>query len=177
MSDGTRSFVELVIVGVVSGAGGALITSLLRIRADREQQLRERMIIAADDLVTGFVQTYMPIRRFINAHNEGDSAAAQQQVQEMRDLTDEVVARLARVELLFGRGTRASSEASKMVACLSQGLIEAEEYPNADMVTVRDAFAEASDHQGEFVRFAYEAVTKRRLRQPEQPTESPMTAL
>jgi hypothetical protein len=177
MDDGSRSLLELVIVGLVGGVVGALIPTLLRIRADREEQVRDRMIAAADELVTGFVQTYMPIRRFINAHNEGNAEAAANELKEMRRLTDEVVARLARVELLFGRGTDAGSEASKMVAQLSAGLLEAEDYPNTDMVTVRSAFSEAADHQGKFVHHAYRAVTKRRLKEPESAAEDPMTSI
>jgi|GEM_PF-6868004 len=177
MHGGSRSLLELVIVGLLSGSLGAVVTALLRIRADREEQIRERMIVAADELVTGFVQTFISIRRFINAHNEGDGDAALQEIREMRRLTDEVVARLARVELLFGRGKPASSEASRMVARLSHGLLEAEDYPNSDMVTVREAFAEAADHQGRFVHYAYEAVTKRRLRGSEPDAADPMTAV
>jgi hypothetical protein len=64
-----------------------------------------------------------------------------------------------------------------MVARLSHGLIEAEEYPNSDMVTVREAFAEAADHEGRSVRHAYEAVTKRRLRESEPDAEDVMTTL
>jgi hypothetical protein len=54
MHGGSRSLLELVIVGLASGLLGAVVTALLRIRADREEQIRERMIVAADELVTGF---------------------------------------------------------------------------------------------------------------------------
>jgi hypothetical protein len=48
----SRDLWELVLVGVLSGAAGALLTTLLRIRHERSEQLRERMIEAADGVAT-----------------------------------------------------------------------------------------------------------------------------
>lgn len=168
MNHSNRSLLELVIVGLVSGFAGALVTTLLRIRADREEQIRDRMLLAADDLVTGFVQAFISLRKFITAHNDGDPATALAEVKEIRRLTDEVVARFARVELLFGRNKPAAVEAAKIIAFLSEGLLEAEKYPRTDVAAARKSFSEAATHEGKFVEHAYREVTKRRLKSSDE---------
>jgi hypothetical protein len=40
--ESARSLLELVVIGVVSGAGGALVTTLLRMAHEREERMRER---------------------------------------------------------------------------------------------------------------------------------------
>lgn len=48
--------------GLAGGSLGALITTLLRISHEREEQLRERMITAADDFGTGILQAIIDLR-------------------------------------------------------------------------------------------------------------------
>jgi hypothetical protein len=122
VADAGRSLAELVLVGVVSGAGGAVVAALLRIRHERRELVRERMLVAADDFGTGAIQAFIPLRRIelIDRANAVGEATFQERLLRYGDLVDEVTARLARVELLFGVGSPSAVAANQVVAGLSE---------------------------------------------------------
>jgi len=118
------------------------------------------MILDAADLGTGFIQTYLIIRPFIDAYNAGNHGSARAHLTERRRRTVETVARLARVALLFGRNSPAATSAAEIVSLLSQGLLEAEHYPKG-VPQARAHFDAATDLYGEFNRLAHDVIARR----------------
>jgi hypothetical protein len=93
------------VTGVIAG----LLTTRLRIQHEREERLRERMLTAADDFVTGAQQAHRGLWETMSAEEQGSRVtdrlpAASELVKVAHD-------RLARVELLFGTETPAGKAA------------------------------------------------------------------
>jgi hypothetical protein len=87
----------------IGGAGGALLTVLLRIRHERDEQLRDRMLAAADELTTGLVQARMVtgdavVRSEVPAD---DGPTFDEVLKKAEELVDHAKARQGRVDLLF----------------------------------------------------------------------------
>lgn len=101
--------VETVVVALVSGAVGALLTTLLRIRHEREERYRERQLTAADDFSTGVIQAMRLIR---DAHGDRSKIpAAREGVAAAHD-------RQARIDLLFGNETAPGQAAADVLGVL-----------------------------------------------------------
>ncbi len=111
----------------VGGVGGSIITAYLQIRHEREDQLRGRMVDAADDFATGVRQARTALLHAQNAIHEGQAQQRMQSLAEGARLIDEASARLARVHLLFGNGSTAGESGTVAVSLMSSLLDELKE--------------------------------------------------
>jgi hypothetical protein len=155
------------LAALLSGAGGAYLATWLRIRHEREEAFRERLLVAADDFATGILQAILAVRDVSVArvdhdpdwatpdqHHHPDVEAASE---EARRRIDQAHARLARVELLFGRGSAAGEAAGDLVTALRQALEHIREWPRPDAQRYSDEMNRAHallDQFGGAVRIA-----------------------
>jgi hypothetical protein len=93
------------LTGVIAG----LLTTRLRIQHEREERLRERMLIAADDFVTGAHQAHRGLWETMAADEQGSTVA--ERLPAASELVKVAHDRLARVKLLFGTETPAGQAA------------------------------------------------------------------
>jgi hypothetical protein len=115
--------VLLTAAGLVVGA----LTARWRIQHEREEQLRDRMISAADDFVTGALQAQVALWEAGGAEERGSSLEARRP--EALRLIAEAHARLARVNLLFGLNTAAGEAATDTINDLWSGRHALESIP------------------------------------------------
>ena len=90
--------------------------------------------------------------------DDQQQAAARTAAMEVRRRTDEAVARLPLVELLFGVGSPTATAGGEMVNAVGKALLEAEK-PQPLLTDVRDHSHLAADKLEEFIRAAHERVT------------------
>jgi hypothetical protein len=93
------------VTGVIAG----LLTTRLRIQHEREERLRERMLTAADDFVTGAQQAHRGLWETMAAEEQGSTVA--ERLPAASELVKVAHDRLARVKLLFGTDTPAGQAA------------------------------------------------------------------
>jgi hypothetical protein len=93
----------------VSGVIAGFLTTRLRIQHEREDRLRERMLEAADDYVTGAYQAHRGLWEALAAEEQGSTVP--ERLPEASRLVNVAHDRLARVKLLFGTRTPAGQAA------------------------------------------------------------------
>lgn len=103
----------------IGGVLAGLLTTRLQIQHDREEQLRGRMITAADDFVTGSLQAQVGLWEAAAAPDRGSTVA--ENLPEMLRRLAEAHARLARVKLLFGPESGAGQAAEATINSLWGG--------------------------------------------------------
>src|SRR2546423_15171438 len=103
------------IAGVLAG----WLSTSLRIRHEREEQLRERMIAAADDFATTALQAQLQLWEAALETEQGGTVM--ERLPEARRLIGEAHARLARGRLLFGTNTDAGAPAMDVITELWTG--------------------------------------------------------
>lgn len=122
----------------VGGVGGSIITAYLQIRHEREDQLRGRMVDAADDFATGMRQARTALLHARDAIHAGNHRLRLQYLDESARLIDEASARLARVHLLFGTGSGAGESGTVAISLMSNLLDGLKEEPEDTMHRSRD---------------------------------------
>lgn len=163
--DESRALWELVVVGLVSGAAGALLTTLLRIRHERSEQLRDRMIEAADDCSTGLQQALMALGN-ITAEDADDirlSGKLPKMISEGRRRKDEVLARMGRIQLLFGTEsatTLAGYDSLTAFVLALDGLELANPLDRESAGAVQGHLRQSADRMLEFNRQARKAIKR-----------------
>jgi hypothetical protein len=111
-----------VLVAVVGSALAGVAVGLLRMRHDRSESFRDRMLTAADDLATGLMQAVLVAGHVVGELEDylidEKQPEGRGDLRELRRLIDEATARLARVELLFGVGSVTVERANAVLGCL-----------------------------------------------------------
>src|SRR5213078_3852392 len=107
------------------GAIGSVLTTLIRGRHERDAQLRDRMIAAADDFATAALRAQMQLwmAAAVPGTRGGDSrddrAHVATHLPETLRRIDEAHGRVARIQLLFGNDTSAGTAAKDTINALS----------------------------------------------------------
>lgn len=101
---------------------GVIAGGLLQMRRGRIEQLRERQLLAADDLATAGTVVFLTLSRKMEALGAPEPAAPEAwrhgfaaAVDEARDAVHALTARLPRLELLFGVGSPPASKAAELI--------------------------------------------------------------
>lgn len=123
-----NSCVETLLAAIVGGAGGAILTTLIRIRHERDENFRARLLAAADDFATGLQQALIALAnaRFTAFELAIEiEAPAQERARDFRktlasawESIDAARARSARIELLFGADSPAHERAQDALVAL-----------------------------------------------------------
>lgn len=181
-----------IIVGLASGALGAIVTARLRFSYERGKVIRDRMITAGDDFVTAVFHTIVALQEAHAAalrHGRTESSGqlpitdrwGKRQVsitdpwgkrlpevdiayREASRRIDEALARYTRIQLLFGIGTQAERAARSCAIEMQAALanLEASPFPNFPAYT--KAFTGLSEWQERFGARAHEAIRGERWR-------------
>jgi hypothetical protein len=107
----------VVLVGLASGLAGSLVTTLLTISHERAAELRTHMLNAADEFSTRTVAALQAARNVAGEIRNRDApildaatgrftAEIQKQFDDVNDAVNDVLAKQARVHLLFGTPAR-----------------------------------------------------------------------
>jgi hypothetical protein len=159
-ADNTTSLTGLILVAVVSGALGAFLSTFWQTRHERKERMRERLIVVVHDLATGVTQAMMPLPNLFDS----DVADEQQQqfmahaaATEVRRGTDEAMAQLPLVELLFGVGSSTTKAARETVSALSKAALEAEK-PQPRLMNLRDLSHLTGVKLNDLIRAAHKRV-------------------
>lgn len=89
----------------LTGVIAAWLTTRIRNQHEREERLRERMLVAADDFVTGVQQAHRSLWEVLAAEEQGSTV--DERLPAASELVEAAHDRLARVKLLFGTETPA----------------------------------------------------------------------
>jgi hypothetical protein len=135
-----------VLVAICASAVGGFAGAVLRSRYERAEAVRQRMLLAADDLITELGQALMRTdelniraeRAMSEPHVSLESVSAV--VKEARRCVDEAQARFSRVELLFGTNSAASDGARRAIRALRVIVAEYDNWPPGDSVGARSAW-------------------------------------
>ena len=158
----------LVAIGssVLGGALGSLITTLLRGRYERDAQLRDRMLAAADDFATGALQAQMQLweAAAVPSTRGGDQTADAAHVAEQLPETLRRIAvahaRLARIYVLFGKDTPAGRDAKATIDALWSGRDALQRKPDPVPADALAAMGEALGLLDSFTARAREALAQ-----------------
>jgi dsDNA-binding SOS-regulon protein len=104
-----------VTIAVVGSALAGVVVGVFRTRHERNESFKDRMLTAADDLATGLTQALLVVRQALEEIEDWvveQREFAQTDLKEARRLIDEAAARVARIELLFGVESRATTAAA-----------------------------------------------------------------
>jgi hypothetical protein len=118
----TSTWVTLVAAIVGGGAVGTVLTTFWRIKHERAEAWRSRLLDAADDFATGALEALMKLERMQDwlgfSHGGDDHGLSKPQADALRE-ADALVAlaraRLARVHLLFGSKSPSGTSAGALV--------------------------------------------------------------
>jgi hypothetical protein len=109
LASSTPDWLTLLVAVIGGGAVGTLITTFWRVRHERAESWRSRLLDSADDFATGALQAFMKLEYMGDwlwrSHESGDpylSPVETKAMQEADALVDQARARLARVHLLYG---------------------------------------------------------------------------
>jgi phage baseplate assembly protein W len=172
-----------VVIGLLSGAAGALLTTVLRISHERAAELRTRMLEAADNFVAAAASgtdvmhrtslKVFPIRTF--GADMSDAVArplekdAEVALSEAREVFGAVIRHLPRIRLLFGVDSPATHEADIAAAAIGEALIVVlegtpsdEDDADAMWDTLEELRQRSDDAVAGFSRLAREAIVGRR---------------
>lgn len=118
---------ETAAIAVLASLVTAIVSAMLQRSHDRDERIRDRMVIAADDFATGAIQTFQALRDLANPPVPSFQPP---NASEARRLLDELMARIARVELLFGEDSSTASdgrdllnELNELVTKIEKGLL------------------------------------------------------
>jgi hypothetical protein len=136
-------------------------------RYDRFEASRDRMLTAADDLATGLAQALLVGRHAVNELEdylvENKKPRGLGDLGELHRLIDDAIARLARVELLFGIESATATHANlvvtslrKVVWAIEPGELQPDLHERLN--PAGDAYKAASKSYREFSVSAREAV-------------------
>jgi hypothetical protein len=148
----------------LGGLIGTVLSTLLRIRHERETELRQRMLVAADDFTTAALQATLHLVRLQDIDDALDdegmiNETTQTQLNEAQRHIDETHARLARVQLLFGEDTWAGSAAGDVLAYHRKAIgALAVSFHTGDRSTYEDALTKAVGWESRFNHFARSAL-------------------
>jgi hypothetical protein len=127
LADSTSTGLTILFALVGGGAAGTLASTFWRIRHERAEAWRSRLLDAADDFATGVLQALMKLERmsgwiaFSDDSDYGYLTTAQAEgMKEADALIAEARARLARIHLLFGSASVAGSWATELVEKLRE---------------------------------------------------------
>ena len=148
----------VIVAPVLAALAGGVLGALIQTSHARTAQLRENRIVAATDLSIGVAQTMIVLRPYWEAELRSDEQVAA--LRRARELADETVPRLTRVELMFDRKVR--YPAGEMVAELV-GAVTALEATPRDPAAAKK-LAAASDHLGDFNDLVREEISTSRMR-------------
>jgi hypothetical protein len=163
--------VENIVIALVGGGAGAVLTTFMRNRHEREERFRERMLAAADDYSTGVVQALLKLNaarqsvatwllvddapRSVNRPDDVTGAIAAAD-----ELVDVVHSRLARVQLLFGESSLAGEAAGEALVKMRATLGTLREIPSTNLAVARIEFEAAAKGHAKFNREALAAMRR-----------------
>jgi hypothetical protein len=164
----------LVSVGsaLLGGAAGGIIVRFMQSRHERAEAWRDRLVPAADDFATGVLQAILAVRDTIGVVHDKvsdqdlevdpdkrvvsilDLPEVQESHAELARRIDEVHARLARVQLLFGVQSPAGKAAGECILALRRAGRHLSDWPQPEweeatrvldeVRVLHEAFAEAA---------------------------------
>jgi hypothetical protein len=109
LASSTPNWLTLLVAVTGGGAVGTLITTFWRVRHDRAESWRSRLLDSADDFATGALQAFMKLEYMSDwlwrSHESGDPYLNALEIKAMREadaVVNQTRARLARVHLLYG---------------------------------------------------------------------------
>jgi hypothetical protein len=117
-------WLTLAVAVIGGGAVGSALTTFWRVRHERAEAWRARLLDAADDFVTGGLQA---LKLEANGewfwlshmgHNDGLSSPEANAMRTADTLIDEARARLARIHLLYGTASVTGANATQLVGAL-----------------------------------------------------------
>jgi hypothetical protein len=163
MEGSQNSLVELLLVGVLSGVAASLLTELVRIRYDRKDKLRERMIDAADQFATDVQRFLDTARSVIVVAQTGHPYTSQ--LAKARTRGESAVSSAYRILLLFDVDSAAGEAAYKAFNRVTEVLLalEREEPPGErrpDLVTADEAGKQLIDENIGFLKAAQETLAR-----------------
>lgn len=143
----------LVAIGAsaVTGVIATLLMTRWRIQHEREEQLRDRMLAAADDFATGALQAQVELWEAGGAPERG-STIEERRPEALRRIA-EAHARLARIHVLFGREGDAGNAATETINALWNGRHALERQP-PDREAILGASGDALTRLNEFTTAA-----------------------
>jgi hypothetical protein len=163
---------------------GSLLTTWMRIRHEREEALRARMIEAADEFIRRSIEALNALHRLVHVVEPDDLDINEEIFDEIKSHADEVFAaplaesrplvdetrvHLARVHLLFGSRTETGRAALSLVSNMSFVLQVVGEEPGiVDVNLARRTLNKAQAAYDEFALLARVA-----LRRPDLGDEAP----
>jgi hypothetical protein len=163
----TPTWATLVLAIIGGGAVGTVLTTFWRIRHERAEAWRTRLLDAADDFTTGALQALMKLE-YVNdwlwhSHEAGEGYLSEKEAAAMREadgLIQEARSRLARIQLLFGGKSDTGSSATAMIDELRA--VSSALWPDPDTSIIEfqrasDALAGARDALADFVSAARRA--------------------
>jgi hypothetical protein len=162
--------VAVAAVSAAAGVTGGVVTTWLRIRADRtegELRRREPRIVAADDFATGVLQAVNATREFARiieyapglvvrrARWRGRVATAHAEAERTIEVAHH---RFPRVALLFRPTSNTTAEAERAIRALRHALAELNEDPPS-VDEARVALDSAEEHRLAFSQRALDAIS------------------
>jgi len=130
MEDGVSA--STVLVGIVAGVGGAVISTMLRIGYEREENLRHRLITAADEFSTALTQALLEFNDAYEWLKKGAVSHVASALDDGRTAMNDAHTRLGRVELLFGDESKAGHAAIDAMIKLRQACTILSEVSSTD---------------------------------------------
>lgn len=153
--DGEASLAQLLVVGLLSGAGGAVLATWIRTRHERLERLRERMLTAADEYAQAAEEVFEAA--WAAQGDPGPEAVAH-----VRQRVHTVLMRSSRLTLVFGVESATDDEATRTNGWLIAFNALLDEDP-PDLNEARDALGNAIDAHVDFVEAAHADLTSSRL--------------
>src|SRR5947209_2182202 len=122
LASATSGWLTLLVAIIGGGAVGTIITTFWRVRHERAESWRSRLLDSADDFVTGALQALMKLEYMGDwlwrSHEGGDPELSATEAAGMREadaLVDQARARVARIHLLYGSASAAGGCATTVV--------------------------------------------------------------
>jgi hypothetical protein len=156
---------QLVLVTVGSGLASGLLVGVLQMHSERRERMRDRRIIAADELVTAVIKGLTPIRAILAEKQPMDWDAMRPDCDAVTVGYDEAVAYVARVDLLFGQNSPTGKAVAAMMDAFAAAKKEVERKPS-DLTEARKLRDTAADRLDDYTRAAHAAVVRSRWRRP-----------
>jgi hypothetical protein len=139
-----------IVIGLGSGVVGTVLSTVLRISYERETELRQRGIQAADDFAVQGARIFAAVDEAITARD--DSTPNEEAAMDAaRAVLRETEARVVRLQLLFGPDSPAAETAAGVVSCLFAAIGELREWPpdwGERMEVTPDMTPEELDEEG-----------------------------
>jgi hypothetical protein len=148
-----------VMAGLIGGASGGFIATLLQIAHERSENFRSRCVQAADDFSTALSRALLALNDAYALFKKGAFADTSEPLELARKSMDEAHSHLARVELLFGDESAAGDAAHDAIIHLRTAFDILAPATGADPLTgYVEAYDEAHVCQLRFNRAAREQI-------------------